>query len=135
MKYSMDDVSKITNIYSSAIRFYEEKDLLLSISRKPSDVRYFCEEDIEYLIFIKEFKNSGLSIKDIHECFHFYDMEDDTIDKRIQLFQQHKQNIKDKIQELEYCMDKIDEKICYLSEKKICKNSYYKIIKLLISLI
>lgn len=87
MKYSMDDVSKITNISSSSIRFYEEKDLLLPVSSKPSGLRYFCEEDIERLTFIKDLKNAGLSIKDIHECFHFCDMGDDTIDKRIQLFQ------------------------------------------------
>ncbi|MCI9976345.1 MerR family transcriptional regulator [Clostridioides difficile] len=122
MKYSMTDVSKITNISSSAIRFYEEKDLLLSISSKPSGVCYFCEEDMERLTFIKDLKNAGLSIKDIHECFHFCDMGDDTIDKRIQFFQQHKKNIKNKIQELEDCMDKIDEKICYLNEKKMCKK-------------
>lgn len=122
MKYSITDVSKITNISSSAIRFYEEKDLLLPINRKPNGVRYFSEEDIERLIFIKELKNAGLSIKDIHECFHFCDMGDGTIDKRIKLFQQHKQDIKNKIHELEDCMDKIDEKICYLNEKKMCKK-------------
>ncbi|MBY2477588.1 MerR family transcriptional regulator [Clostridioides difficile] len=122
MKYSITDVSKITNISSSAIRFYEEKDLLLPINRRPNGVRYFSEEDIERLIFIKELKNAGLSIKDIHECFHFCDMGDDTIDKRIKLFQQHKQDIKNKIHELEDCIDKIDGKICYLNEKKMCKK-------------
>ena len=74
------------------------------------------------MTFIKDLKNAGLSIKDIHECLHFCDMGDDTIDKRIQFFQQHKKNIKNKIQELEDCMDKIDEKICYLNEKKMCKK-------------
>ncbi|TQX30903.1 MerR family transcriptional regulator [Clostridioides difficile] len=122
MKYSITDVSKITKISSSAIRFYEEKGLLLPINRKPSGVRYFSEGDVERLIFIKELKDTGLSIKDIHECFHFCDMGDGTIDKRIQLFQQHKQNIKNKIHELENCMDKIDEKIYYLKEKKMCKK-------------
>ena len=33
MKYSITDVSKITKISSSAIRFYEEKGLLLPINR------------------------------------------------------------------------------------------------------
>lgn len=122
MKYSMTDVSKITEISSSAIRFYEKKGLLLPINRKPSGVRYFYEEDINRLMFIKELKNAGLSIKDIHECFHFCDMGDDTIDKRIQLFQQHKQNIKNKIYELENCMDRIDEKIYHLKVKKMCKK-------------
>lgn len=53
---------------------------------------------------------------------YFCDMGDDTIDKRIQLFQQHKQNIKNKIYELENCMDRIDEKIYYLKVKKMCKK-------------
>ena len=128
MKYSFTDVSKITNISSSAVWFYE-KNLLFHINRKPSSVHYFSEEDIEHLIFIKELKNSGLSIEDIHECFYFCDMGDDTIDKKIKLFQQHKQDIKNKIHELEDCMDKIDEKICYLNEKRCVKNSFCEIIK------
>ncbi|MCC0701252.1 MerR family transcriptional regulator [Clostridioides sp. ZZV15-6383] len=122
MKYSITDVSKITNISPSVIRFYEEKGLLLPINRKSSGVRYFSEEDIERFIFIKELKIAGLSIKDIHECFHFCDMVDDTTDKRIQLFQQHKQDIKNKIHELEGCIDKTNDKIDYLSKKKMCKK-------------
>ncbi|HFL2420285.1 TPA: MerR family DNA-binding protein [Clostridioides difficile] len=67
-----------------------KKGLLLYINRKQRVVLYLYEGDIDRLIFIKKLKNTGLSIKDIHECFHFYDMVDGTIDKRIQLFQQHK---------------------------------------------
>ncbi|MGX9756782.1 MerR family transcriptional regulator [Clostridioides difficile] len=122
MKYSMNEVSKITKISPSAIRFYEEKGLLLPINRKPSGVRYFSEKDIERLIFITELKEAGLSIKNIYECFHFCDMGDDTIDKRICLFEQHKQTIQDKIHVLEHCMEQIDGKVAYLNEKKASKK-------------
>ncbi|WP_227482614.1 MerR family transcriptional regulator [Clostridioides sp. ES-S-0001-03] len=74
MQYSMTEVSKITEISPSAIRFYEEKGLLLPTNRKPSGVRYFSEKDVEHLIFITELKKAGLSIKNIYECFHFCDM-------------------------------------------------------------
>lgn len=122
MQYSMTEVSKITEISPSAIRFYEEKGLLLPINRKSSGVRYFSEKDIERLIFITELKKAGLSIKNIYECFHFCDMGDDTIDKRICLFEQYKQNIQNKIHVLEHCMEQIDEKVAYLNEKKEVKK-------------
>ncbi len=119
MQYSITDVSKITDISPSAIRFYEEKGLLLTISRKSSGVRYFTEEDVERLTFITELKKAGLSIKEIHECFHFCDMGDDTIDKRINLYQQHRKNILNKIKDLEHCIEHIDEKITYLNRKNL----------------
>lgn len=122
MQYSITDVSKITDISPSAIRFYEEKGLLFAISRKPSGVRYFTEDDIERLTFIAELKKAGLSIKEIHECFHFCDMGDDTIDKRINLYQQHKRDILNKMKELEHCIKHIDEKVTYLNRKKSMKK-------------
>jgi DNA-binding transcriptional MerR regulator len=122
MQYSITDVSKITGISPSAIRFYEEKELLFPISRKSSGVRNFTEDDIERLAFITELKKAGLSIKEIHECFHFCDMGDDTIDKRINLYQQHKVNILNKMKELEHCIEHIDEKIAYLNRKKSSKK-------------
>lgn len=54
MQYYITEVSKITEISPSAIRFYEEKGLLLLINRKQSGVRYFSKKDIERLIFITE---------------------------------------------------------------------------------
>lgn len=118
MQYSITEASRKTGISPSAIRFYEEKGLLLPIGRKASGVRYFSDDDIERLTFITELKAAGLSIADIHECFHFCDRGDATIDTRIDLFQRHKQNIQNKIRELEHCIEQIDNKIAYLRQKK-----------------
>jgi len=49
-------------------------------------------------------------------------MGDDTIDERINLYQQHKINISYKMKELEHCIEHIDEKTAYLNRKKSIKK-------------
>ncbi len=118
MIYSITDVSKIMGLAPSAIRFYEQKGLLPYLQRKASGTRFFTEDDVERISFIIGLKEAGLSIKEIQECFMFCDRGDETIDIRIQLFQKHKQRMLHKIQELETCVHRIDEKVSFLKNKK-----------------
>lgn len=125
MNYSITDVSKIIGLAPSAIRFYEQKGLLPHLQRKPSGTRFFTDDDIERLTFIIGLKEVGLAIREIKECFTFCDRGDETIDKRIQLFQKHKHNIRSKICELETCIQRIDDKVSYLQQKKETSSSIF----------
>lgn len=119
MTYSMTETSTLTGISASAIRFYEKEGLMPSVARKASGVRIFSDADVERLTFIKELKAAGLSIAEIRACFHFCDQGDATIDRRIALFQAHRQDVQNKIEVLAHCLEHIDEKISYLEQKKM----------------
>ncbi|MDD3361793.1 MAG: MerR family transcriptional regulator [Hespellia sp.] len=118
MNYTITNVSKMTGLAPSAIRFYEQEGLLPYLQRKSSGTRFFTDDDIERLTFIIGLKDAGLTIREIQECFTFCDRGDETIDKRIQLFQKHKSNIRSKICELEKCIQRIDDKVTFLQQKK-----------------
>lgn len=65
MEYKIKEVSEITSISESKIRYYEKKGLLPEFKRDKNNIRVFSEKDIELLNLIKCLRNVGMTIKEI----------------------------------------------------------------------
>ena len=65
MKYKIKEVSEITNISQSKIRYYEKQGLLPEFRRDKNNIRLFSEKDIELLNLIRCLRNIGMSVKEI----------------------------------------------------------------------
>ena len=65
MEYKIKEVSKITNIPQSKIRYYEKQGLLPEFKRDKNNIRVFSEKDIELLNLIRCLRNIGMSVKEI----------------------------------------------------------------------
>lgn len=65
--YSISDVSKIFNISTNKIRFYEKKSLLKPIRDGENEYRRFTKDDIMTLQAILLYRSIGISIKDIED--------------------------------------------------------------------
>ena len=65
MEYKIKEVSEITNISQSKIRYYEKKGLLPEFKRDKNNIRVFSEKDIELLNLIRCLRNIGMSVKEI----------------------------------------------------------------------
>lgn len=56
------ELSKLTGISVTTIRFFEEKNLLPKIARTISNQRIYDEQCVERLLFIKAARNSGMKL-------------------------------------------------------------------------
>lgn len=65
MEYKIKEVSEITNISQSKIRYYEKERLLPEFKRDKNNIRVFSEKDIELLNLIRCLRNIGMSVKEI----------------------------------------------------------------------
>ena len=65
MEYKIKEVSKITNISQSKIRYYEKEGLLPEFKRDKNNIRVFSEKYIELLNLIRCLRNIGMSVKEI----------------------------------------------------------------------
>ena len=63
-KYSISEVSKITNYDTHVLRYYEDE-FKLEIPRTNSNRRYYTYKEIEQFIYIKELQEKGLTNKQI----------------------------------------------------------------------
>ncbi|AOT68101.1 MerR family transcriptional regulator [Geosporobacter ferrireducens] len=63
-KYSISEVSKITDYDTHVLRYYEDE-FKLEIPRTNSNRRYYTYKEIEQFIYIKELQEKGLTNKQI----------------------------------------------------------------------
>lgn len=114
--YSIGEVAKILNLSISTIRYYDKEGLLLDLERDKSGIRVFNDKNIEALRLIECLKKSGLQIKDIKEFMYWCSLGISTISKRKEMFFKQKENILNKIKELEKALNMIEYKCWYYSE-------------------
>lgn len=69
--YSVSEASRILEVQSHVLRFWEEE-LLLPIGRNKMGHRYYTRYDIQTLMGIKELKRKGFSLKEIKELIPFF---------------------------------------------------------------
>lgn len=114
--YSIGEVAKMFNISISTLRFYDKEGLFLNLEKTSSGVRKFNDKNIESLRVIECLKKSGLQIKDIKNFMYLCSLGDETIKERLDLFLKQKENVENKIKELESSLNMINFKCWYYSE-------------------
>ncbi|MGL5897027.1 MerR family transcriptional regulator [Lactococcus lactis] len=108
------------------IRYYESEGLIPPVKRTDSGLRDFSEIDIEFIKFAQRMRFAGMSIKNLRRYVGLV-IEDnnETIPERIKLFEKSKDELKEKLDELQKDYDLMGEKIKYYNssirgaEKKV----------------
>ncbi|NRA53047.1 MAG: MerR family transcriptional regulator [Gammaproteobacteria bacterium] len=108
--------SNITNISCYTIRYYEKIGLLKNVARNSSGHRWFSEQDIIWLEFIKRLKETDMPLDKILKYANLRDEGASTSQLRMQILQQHAVMLEDKITAEQFHLKKLKEKIGYYSE-------------------
>lgn len=108
---NIKEVSEVTGITASTLRYYESEGLLPHVKRDDNGKRLYDEEDLEWVYFITALRATGMPIVQIQEYVSLYQEGDGTIAERKAMMLTHKQDIEKKMQELYYNLDKINYKL------------------------
>ena len=116
MGYAIKEVSEMTNLSISTLRYYDKMGLLPSLERKQSGYRNFSDGDIEMLKIIDSFKKAGLQIKDMQYYISLVYQGESTLQERYQIFLNQEKVIEEKISELEQALKVTRMKIGYYQQ-------------------
>ena len=108
--YSIQKASRLAQIPSSTIRYYEKVTLLPPIKRNKQGHRTFDDKDIELLNLIKCFRRLGMSIEDIRANMSNINLDYEDLNTKAILFQ-HKKKLQEQIDILNAYIHEIEEKI------------------------
>ena len=125
MAYTIGEMSKMLNVSSSTIRYYDKEGLLPFVERTEGGIRVFKEKDYEFLKIIHCLKATGMQIKDIRKFILLVIQGDKTIDARLKLFQNQKNEVEKHIQQLEEALDTIKFKCWYYETAKVVGNTEF----------
>lgn len=118
MVYTVGEMAKIIGVAPSTLRYYDKEGLLPFIKRSESGVRIFGEQDLNTLSIIHCLKQSGLSIKEIKSFIDMVQQGDDTIDERLELFENRRKMLEKQIKEMQNTLKVLDYKCWYYQTAK-----------------
>lgn len=111
--------SKLTEISSHTLRYYEKIGLILNVARNSKGHRDYSEKDIAWVEFLKRLKATGMPLNIMKTFADLRYKEDATVNDRLQILEDHHRNIAKNIEALLRHKNKIADKIKIYKEWQV----------------
>jgi DNA-binding transcriptional MerR regulator len=106
-------VSEITGLSVHTLRYYEKIGLLIDVNRNSSGHRFYTNNDLKWIEFLKRLKETGMPLPEMKKFAVLRYKGDSTILERRMLLETHNQRIRDKIKSLQKNQQSLNLKIDY----------------------
>ncbi|MCF0113994.1 MAG: MerR family transcriptional regulator [Erysipelotrichaceae bacterium] len=101
----ISEVCKLTEMNKRTIHFYIEEQLITPITNKDNGYYDFSEEDVKKLLFVKDLRNTGISIPEIRSLLHNPLTANHYLNFHIQKLKKEKEFIEKNISSMKYMLD------------------------------
>lgn len=118
MSYSIGEFSKIINLSIDTLRYYEKEQLIL-VERDAVGRRRYTDVDLNWILFIKRLKDTGMPIKEIKEYAFLRYKGDSTITERLHMLERHRKFVLKEKEKWESNLEHLDEKINIYKTKMV----------------
>lgn len=98
--YLISDLAKKTQLSNDTIRFYEKKQLIKHSFRADNNYKYYDDEALKRLIFIKRCRSLDMTLHEITQLLEQIQYPEQGCKVIDQLIEEHIQHVETRIQEL-----------------------------------
>ncbi|HBF9644036.1 TPA: MerR family transcriptional regulator [Clostridioides difficile] len=123
---TISEVSKKYELSADTLRYYERIGLIPPVNRNKSGIRFFTEEDCEWVNFIKCMRGAGLSIETLIEYVAMFQQGSSTIKARKELLIEQRNQLAKRIEEMQKTLERLNFKIDRYEEGIIEKEKVLK---------
>lgn len=111
--FTIQQMVQITGLSAHTLRYYERAGLMKQrVGRDGSSgYRHYTREDVTWIEFIKRLRATGMPIRDIQRYTNLLRLGDETVATRMQLLKEHRQRVKEQLNEVEQHLSAINKKI------------------------
>ncbi|WP_283584101.1 MerR family transcriptional regulator [Limosilactobacillus difficilis] len=109
----MKEVSQIMGLSAYTLRYYEKIGLLSFVKRDQNGIRHFSTSDLLTLNTIYRLKETGMSLSEIKHYLKLVSEGIDSVSERKVIMEQHREKIKQQMEELRKALVTIDAKVKY----------------------
>lgn len=108
---TITEVSKKYGLTADTLRYYERVGLIPAVHRNKSGVRDYTQEDCNWVEFIKCMRGAGLPIEVLIDYVSMFQQGDSTTKARKELLIDQRRILKEKIEEMQQTLERLDYKI------------------------
>lgn len=109
---TIGEISKITGISESALRYYERKSLI-QIARDVNNRRAYVQADISWIQFIQKLKDTGMLLRDIQRYSALRYLGDSTMEERLKILEDHQKYVKEQSDKWQQYTRNLEDKMNY----------------------
>jgi DNA-binding transcriptional MerR regulator len=117
----IQQVAEQTGLSIHALRYYEQMGLIIPVIREQNGHRDYSEDDVARIIFVMRLRSAGMPITNIRRYAELAQQGEETSIGRLEILEEHRVCVEEKIQELCQYLEIINNKIkhyrdCYIQE-------------------
>jgi DNA-binding transcriptional MerR regulator len=116
--YTIQEVSVLTDLPGSTLRYYEEEGLLEPVERKLNGHRRFNDADLLRIQTIKRLRLTGMTIDAMRNFLGLYRGGPATARQRREILEAHRKTVEARISELQDMLGFIDYKIAMYRDEE-----------------
>ncbi len=117
--YSIGEISHLTGLTIDTLRYYERIELLVDIRRNQSGHRCYSDDDLGWLNLLVCLRETGMSIADMTRFAVLIRQGEESVPDRVTLLSKHRQDVLNKIAQMEQKLEGVEAKINhYLEQEK-----------------
>ena len=114
--YSIKQFSQLTDLTPHTLRYYEKEQLLV-VNRDSSGRRAYSPEDIDWILFVKRLKDTGMTIKEIRQYAVLRYQGDSSMSARLEILEKHKLLVLAEKEKWETNLRNLEEKIHFYKNR------------------
>ncbi|MGF6907132.1 MerR family transcriptional regulator [Fusobacterium sp. PH5-44] len=108
---TIGEVSKRFDLPIDTLRYYERIGLIPNVGRNKNGVRDYNEENCGWVSYIKCMRTAGMSIEALIEYVRLYNIGEETIEERKKLLNEQREQIINKLNDLQKTLELLNYKI------------------------
>lgn len=113
---TIKEVSEKYNLSQDTLRYYERVNVIPAVTRTPSGIRDYQEDDLKWVELAVCMRNAGLPIEVLIEYQRLFQAGDSTIPARLELLRGQMKTLEKQKQQIQETMDRLAFKISRYEE-------------------
>lgn len=107
---TIGEIAEKTNLPESTLRYYEKKGLI-KVARNASGRREYEKSDIEWIMFIRRLKETGMLLRDIQKYSQLRYRGKSTMPERLEILEVHRKYVLEQQVKWNEYLNNLDDKI------------------------
>lgn len=120
----ISDISRITGLTISALRYYEAQHLIREVKRNEQGLREYSEDDLKWIKFLVAMKRAKVSLNEIMEYANLYYSKNEDFSERLAVTERCRTKLLRELQDIQEGIAFLDCKVAFY--KKIIKEQEMK---------
>ena len=124
--FYIKQVSELTGLSASNIRYYEKEGLIKGIVRNEVGERIFTQAEIDWILFLKRLKDMEVPIVQMREYANLREQGNSTASARKKILEEHRKIMLSRIILMKEQIHLLDDKIIYYENLEKNENGVVK---------